>query len=124
MKKLIIGTMFISLLFVLAACGGDDDHTSGSEHTSGDESSASNTVELVTTNWEFEKDTYTVPTGEVTIKLVNEEGYHGITIDGTDVAINGDGTATTTLEPGEYKVVCSVPCGEGHAEMTTQLIVV
>lgn len=122
MKKFSIITMFISLLFVLAACGGDD-KTSGSEDTSGGTSSASNTVELVATNWNFEKDSYTVPAGEVTIKLVNEEGYHGITIDGTDVAINGEGTATATLEPGEYKVVCSVPCGDGHEEMTTQLIV-
>ena len=123
MKKFITGTMFISLLFVLAACGGDDDHTNGSEHTSGEESSASNTVELVAANWEFEKDSYTVPAGEVTIKLVNKEGYHGITIDGTDVAINGEGTATATLEPGEYKVVCSVPCGTGHEEMSALLIV-
>ena len=123
MKKLITGTMLLSLLFILAACGGHDDHPSENENTSGDASSTSNTVELVATNWDFEKDSYTVPTGEVTIKLINEEGYHGITIDGTDVAINGEGTATATLEPGEYQVICSVPCGDGHHEMVAQLIV-
>ena len=116
-KKLFISTILLSLLFVLAACGGHEDHTSG------DTSSPSNTVELVATNWDFEKDSYTVPAGEVTIKLVNEEGYHGITIDGTDVAINGEGTATASLEPGEYQVICNVPCGDGHAEMVAQLIV-
>lgn len=109
-------------LLVLAACGGDDS-TNGSADTGGGESSASNTVELVTSNWEFDKDSYTVPAGEVSINLVNKEGFHGITIDGTDIAIDGEGSATATLEPGEYKVTCSIPCGEGHAEMTTQLIV-
>lgn len=114
--------MFISLLFMLAACGGEDS-TSGSENTSDGESSAANTVELVASNWEFEKDSYTVPAGEVTFNLVNKEGYHGITIDGTDVAIDGEGSATATLEPGEYKITCSIPCGTGHTEMSTKLIV-
>ncbi|WP_019413159.1 hypothetical protein [Paenisporosarcina sp. TG20] len=122
MKKFIISTMMIALILVLAACGGDDS-TSGVNDTSGGESPTSNTVELVASNWEFEKDSYSVPAGEVTINLVNGEGFHGITIEGTDVKIDGDGSATTSLEPGEYKVICSVPCGEGHAEMTTQLIV-
>lgn len=122
MKKFIISTMLISLLLVLAACG-EEDSTGGTDDTSGGENSTSNTVELVASNWEFDKDSYFVPAGEVTINLVNDEGFHGITIEGTDVKIEGDGSATTSLEPGEYKVVCSVPCGEGHAEMTTQLIV-
>ncbi|MFZ3579709.1 cytochrome C oxidase subunit II [Virgibacillus sp. DJP39] len=121
MKKFIIGVMFLTLVLFLAACGGDD-AASGSEDASSDKSSG-NTVELVASNWEFAEDSYTVPAGEVTFDLVNEEGFHGIAIDGTDVKIEGEGSATATLEPGEYTINCIVPCGEGHAEMTAQLIV-
>ncbi|QBP42813.1 cupredoxin domain-containing protein [Paenisporosarcina antarctica] len=123
MKKLIISTMFASLLLVLAACGGDDAAKETKDTTDGGESSAANTVELVASNWEFDKESYTVPAGEVTVKLANEEGFHGVKIVGTDLVIDGEGEATATLEPGEYEVVCTVPCGEGHETMTTKLIV-
>lgn len=122
MKKFIVGTMFLAFVLVLAACGGGDD-TSGESKSSGESSSSANTVELVASNWEFEKDSYTVPAGEVKVDLVNKDGFHGITIEGTDVAIEGDGSATATLEAGEYTIRCTVPCGEGHTDMTTKLIV-
>ncbi|MBB6454053.1 heme/copper-type cytochrome/quinol oxidase subunit 2 [Salirhabdus euzebyi] len=122
MKKLMLTSLFTLLLLALAACGGDDNATSGSDDASGGEGTSS-TVELVATNWDFAEDTYTVPAGEVTFELINEEGFHGITINGTDVKIDGEGTATATLEAGEYTIICNVPCGEGHAEMTAQLVV-
>lgn len=122
MKKLIIGTIFILIVLVLAACGGGDD--SASESKASDEgSSSANTVELVASNWEFEKENYTVPAGEVTFELINKDGFHGIMVEGTDVAIEGEGSATATLEPGEYTIRCTVPCGEGHTDMSTTLIV-
>ncbi|MGM0878137.1 MAG: cytochrome C oxidase subunit II [Bacillota bacterium] len=117
MKKVWVTSLFLALILLLAACGGEQ---SGSGDSSGGTES---TVELKAANWDFDKDTYTVPAGEVTFKLISDDGYHGIEIEGTDVKIDGDGTATAKLEPGEYTVKCSIPCGEGHEEMKATIVV-
>jgi cytochrome c oxidase subunit II len=101
------------LIVLMTACGGE-------------ESSAANPADTVTveaSNWAFDKEEYRATSGDVTIELKNSDGYHGITIDGTDVKIDGEGTSTVSLEKGKYTINCSIPCGEGHGEMTAQLIV-
>lgn len=122
---------------MLAACGGgsndsDDTNTevdNSTEETEGtsssEESAVNNDFQIVATNWAFDQDEYTVQAEEeVKVTLVNEEGMHGIAIDGLDVKIDGDGDATfTPEEPGEYKIYCSIPCGQGHGDMVSTLIV-
>lgn len=125
MKKQIIGFMLLSLVLVLAACGGNED-TTEIENASGNangENSSSSEVNVTATNWDFDQDTYSADAGEVTINLTNEEGHHGLMIEGTDVEIDGEGSATATLEAGEYRMYCSIPCGEGHEDMETTLVV-
>lgn len=80
-------------------------------------------VDIIAENWTFDKNSYVVPAGEITVNLKNIEGFHGIQIDGTDVSIEGDGSFTTTLEPGEYTIFCSIICGTGHSNMIATLIV-
>ncbi|MEQ6377172.1 cytochrome C oxidase subunit II [Bacillaceae bacterium S4-13-58] len=116
MKKLMLTLLFAALVMALAACGGDD---SSSNNAGG----SGETVDLTASNWQFDKDTYTVPAGKVTFNLKNEDGYHGIEIEGTDVKIEGEGSDSATLEAGEYTIKCSVPCGSGHDTMTTKLVV-
>ncbi|WP_430788169.1 cytochrome C oxidase subunit II [Virgibacillus flavescens] len=143
MKKLVLTTLFLTLILVLAACGGgESDESSGdtgnsndnsgeTTEESGEESSDSgeaamdNKLDIVATDFEFNKEEYTVQSGEeVTVTLTSKEGTHGITIEGTDVNIQGEGKATfTPEEPGEYMIHCSVPCGEGHSGMMSTLIV-
>jgi cytochrome c oxidase subunit II len=118
MKKFVIASLFTVLVLFLAACGGDDDASSNS-----DNSTPAHTVDLLASNWDFDKDTYTVPAGEIKFNLVNEEGFHGIEIEGAGVKIEKEGSKTANLEAGEYTIRCVLPCGEGHAEMTAQLIV-
>ncbi|WP_235000438.1 cupredoxin domain-containing protein [Virgibacillus dakarensis] len=49
---------------------------------------------------------------------------HGLAIDDFDVNIEGDGNATFTPDkPGEYTIYCSIPCGQGHSDMTSTLVV-
>src|SRR5699024_12107393 len=101
---------------------GEEEDTSsddGSESASGD----SSTVDITATNWEFDQEEYTAPAGEVTVKLTSKEGFHGIQVEGTDIEIEQDGTASGNLEPGEYNIICSVPCGAGHDDMVSTLIV-
>lgn len=136
MKKSILVTLFLSLILVLAACGGDDsgsatdtevdNPTEETESTSGAEDSTSNNeIEINASNFEFDQAEYTVNAGEeVKLSLTNVEGMHGIGIDEVDVSIEGDGEAVfTPEEPGEYTIYCNIPCGEGHADMVSTLIV-
>ncbi|SDC21131.1 cytochrome C oxidase subunit II [Shouchella lonarensis] len=118
MKKL-----FIPLcLLALVACG----NSNKADETAEPANEAKQADEVLTIramNWNFDKEKYEVPAGEVTITLENTEGHHGVVIEGTDVEISGDDSVTTTLEPGEYKIICSIPCGTGHTEMVSTLVV-
>lgn len=127
MKKSFLATLFLGLILVLAACGGanENNDTNNQADNSTENAAASNNIDLVATNWDFDQDEYTVEAGEeVSISLTNEEGMHGIAIDEFDVEIEGDGETTFTPdEPGEYEIYCSIPCGEGHDDMVSTLVV-
>ncbi|SHM38070.1 cytochrome C oxidase subunit II [Gracilibacillus kekensis] len=122
MKKTLLGLATLLLVLILAACGGGDDE--GSSSDTGDTASGDGAVvDIKASNWEFDQEEYTVPAGEVTVNLSNEEGFHGIEVEGTDIQIDSEGSASATLEPGEYTIRCSVMCGAGHDDMVATLIV-
>lgn len=128
MKKWLLATVLLSVLFVLAACGGKDagNDTGQVENTgSSDEAIENNEINISAINFEFDKAEYTVNAGEkVKIIFANEEGMHGISIDGHDVDIKDEGEATfIPSEPGEYTIYCNIPCGAGHDDMKSILIV-
>lgn len=140
MKKFMMLMLLLALSVVLAACGSSDDKGADSNPpatTDSDDStdandatdagdatgSAASEVTIEASNWDFDQEVYTVKAGEVTITLSNTEGMHGIQILDTDVAINGNDSVTATLEPGEYDIICSIPCGTGHADMLAKLVV-
>ena len=135
MKRIILVTLFLSLILVLAACGGDDNSsttendgdnsTKETENTSTSEETTSNEIEIQASNFELELSETTVTAGEeVKLSLTNVEGMHGISIDELDVSIEGDGEAVfTPEEPGEYTIYCNIPCGQGHSDMVATLIV-
>ena len=128
MKKWLLSAVLISVLFILAACGGKDTSNDAgqAENTdSSDEEIVNNEIDITAINFEFDQPEYTVNAGEkVNIAFANEEGMHGIAIDELDVDIKGDGEATfTPTEPGEYTIYCNIVCGTGHDEMKSTLIV-
>ncbi len=120
MKKLLLSSFIIASVVSLAACGGGESSGNGSESKG---ATTAGTVELNASNWKFDQETYHVSAGEITFNLKNAEGYHGIEIEGTDIKIDGEGSAKATLEPGEYTVKCSIQCGAGHEEMTATIVV-
>lgn len=129
MKKWLLSAVFLSILLVLAACGGKDtsNDTGQVENTdSSDAETVNNELDITAINFAFDKEEYTVNANEeVKISLANEEGVHGIAIEGLDVEIAGDEEATfTPTEPGEYTIYCSIPCGAGHEDMKSTLIVI
>ncbi|ALS22755.1 MULTISPECIES: cupredoxin domain-containing protein [Paenibacillus] len=90
------------------------------------EEAAGPTLKFVATNYKFDQAEYTVKAGEkVTVSLQNKEGLHAIEIVGTNVKLdnNTKSMEVTFDKPGEYEVHCSLPCGPGHADMKTKLIV-
>ncbi len=121
MKK-VLTIFLLSLTVILAACGGGDD---SGDNGASDEATSNSNLDITATNFEFDQQEYTVQSGEeVTVNLTNEEGSHGLAIDEFDVNIEGEGEATFTPdEAGEYTIYCSVPCGEGHDDMKSTLIV-
>lgn len=126
MNKGLLTLITLGLVLVLAACGqtnSSDTDNSNSSQTG--EATSNNMVVIKATNWEFDQAEYSVNAGEeVSISLTNNEGMHGIAIDEFDVNIEGDGKASFTPDqPGEYIIYCSIPCGEGHSEMKSTLIV-
>ncbi|SFD45032.1 cytochrome c oxidase subunit 2 [Lentibacillus persicus] len=123
MKKVILVLLALGMALFLAACGGDDSEGSGSDE--GSEAASGNAINLNATNFSFGQDEFTVPAGEeITISLSNEEGMHGAAIDEFDVEIeDGEEAAFTPEEPGEYTIYCSIPCGNGHDDMTSTLVV-
>ncbi|MGP4071572.1 cytochrome C oxidase subunit II [Piscibacillus sp. B03] len=117
MKKLML--MLLGSMILLAACGGDNDSSGEVEQVE-----ASEKVTLEASNFDFNQDTYEVNSGDIEIELVNVEGMHGITIDGVDgFELKDAGSQTVHLDPGEYTVRCSVPCGQGHMDMVATIVV-
>ena len=88
---------------------------------------AENTLEIVASNWEFDKPEYVVEAGStMNVALVNDQGVHGIAISGLGIELQGANLSqeVTFGEPGtEYEVTCIVLCGEGHAEMKAKIVV-
>jgi len=117
MKK---GIIFLMLILVLFACNSDKNPVIPIKKP---EKETGHSLEIIAKNWSFHQQIYTVPSGKVTIELKNTEGFHGIHIEGTDITIEGDGTYTANLQPGEYTIVCSIVCGTGHDMMEAKLIV-
>jgi cytochrome c oxidase subunit 2 len=90
------------------------------------EAKAGPTLKFVASNFQFDKPEYTVKAGEkVTVSLQNREGLHAMEITGLNVKLdNNTKSAEVTFDkPGTYDVICILPCGPGHAEMKSKLIV-
>lgn len=140
---------FLSLIFILTACGNSDneDKSSGNmagmseeemenmdtEDSSGNNSSSNEAlgeeVSVVASNWKWDMSKTEFKAGEpITFSIEGEQGLHGFAIQGTDIdeQIPEGETKTVTWTPdkaGEYTLVCSVVCGFGHGDMVQKIIV-
>ncbi|MRH43645.1 cytochrome C oxidase subunit II [Aquibacillus halophilus] len=124
MKKSLLIIIMLGMIAILVACGGASDDTD--QQAEGDSNEQEGQALTITaTDFEFDQEEYTVLAGEpVTIDFASEQGTHGIGIDEFEVNIKGDGSATFTPEAsGEYEIYCTVPCGTGHSDMKSTLVV-
>lgn len=90
------------------------------------EQAAGPTLKFVASNYKFDQAEYKVKAGEkVTVSLMNKEGLHAMEIVGTSVKLDNNTKSMefTFDKPGTYEVHCTLPCGPGHPDMKTKLIV-
>lgn len=129
MKKWLLFASALCLVIVLAACGANSGNGGNAADNEAVETSAGGSAgsELVITasNWKFDQPEYKIKAGEtVNVKLDSIDGMHGVQIKNTDYAIaNGKTVAVSISNPGEYEMICNVPCGGGHRTMAAKLIV-
>lgn len=129
MKKWLLFASAMCLVFIIAACGANSATNNGEaeEAAAGAADSGAATSELVITasNWEFDQPEYKIKAGEtVNLKLDSIDGMHGVTIEDTTYKLtSGKDLAVNITVPGKYEMVCNVPCGQGHRQMKSTLIV-
>lgn len=122
-KKLAAILCVAALVLALSACGGNGN---GNEESAGETPLvAEQNLVIKASNWQFDQPEYTIPKNTpVEIKLVNEQGAHGIQIKGAGVKLNAAKTSkVVSLDAGTYEIKCNVVCGTGHLNMSAKLIV-
>jgi cytochrome c oxidase subunit 2 len=92
------------------------------------EANAGKQLKIVASNWKFDQAEYTVTKGEATkVALVLKEGVHAINIKGEGVDITLDKNTPSQEvkfdKPGTYDLHCVLPCGTGHADMKSKIVV-
>jgi cytochrome c oxidase subunit 2 len=87
---------------------------------------AGKSLKISASNFHFDKPEYTVKAGDkLTVSLTSKEGLHALEIQGLNVKLdNTTKSAEVTFDkPGTYDIICTLPCGTGHADMKSKLIV-
>jgi cytochrome c oxidase subunit 2 len=81
-------------------------------------------INITASNWKFTPGTITVHVNQVTtLHFISKEGVHGIAsaalgIANTFAMPNATAVTFTPHKPGTYVLHCTMPCGQGHAQMT------
>jgi cytochrome c oxidase subunit 2 len=118
--KLFSAALFLSVLFTCATFSYADD---------GAEAPAAVEIKVVAKKFKFEPGKITVRQGEpVRLVVTSVDVDHGIAIKEFGVEKEVKKGATEVIEftadkAGKFKIICSVYCGDGHPEMTGELIV-
>ena len=123
--------LITALTTLLIACGTSSEGGAASNIAEPIEVSpeeiVSGELEIIASNWEFDKEYYAIKAGEPINVTVNSlDGVHGIEIRDTAYTniINNKTTEVTIDKPGTYSIICSIPCGTGHRTMVSKLVVV
>lgn len=135
MKKIILFLILISLIF-LAGCSHEEQNpTRGSTVNEPSDSentpNSANLKEFTMTaeQWQFTPSAIEVNEGDtVKIKITSADVTHGFSLPDFGIRETLNYGETVEIEfiadkKGTFTFICSVPCGQGHTEMTGTLIV-
>jgi len=126
MKKSMLFSSVLAAALIFTGCSNEAKPAAESTAaTATAPTTGENVINIEASNWKFNQDRFEVKAGQpVTVNLKSTEGYHGIVIDGLGVEITKEGRHTFTPDkPGEYQIMCSIPCGTDHGKMTATLVV-
>ncbi|OMF36021.1 hypothetical protein BK133_09835 [Paenibacillus sp. FSL H8-0548] len=125
MKKWLLFASVLCLVFIIAACGTNSTKEENTEASTAASGSGAADLVITASNWKFDQKEYKIKAGEtVNLKLDSVDGMHGVQIKKTDYVIDGGKTVAVNIsKPGTYEMICSRPCGTGHAQMKTTLVV-
>ncbi|MFC0214267.1 hypothetical protein ACFFK0_17700 [Paenibacillus chartarius] len=87
---------------------------------------AGTTLKFTMSNWKFDKPEYQVKAGEsLKVSLVLAEGVHALEVKDLGIKLDGQNRSVDYKfeKPGTYEVICTLPCGEGHADMKAKIVV-
>lgn len=125
MKQIMAILFFGACLFALVLTVVETAGTAGGDGHEAEE--AGPTLRIEASNFKFDQAEYKVTKGEsLKVVLSNTEGIHGLEIVGLDVILGGGNpmSAEVTFDKaGTYEIICTVPCGIGHVDMKSILIV-
>jgi uncharacterized cupredoxin-like copper-binding protein len=126
-RKLLV-CVAVAIPLAFAACGDDEDtsttaasDTSTEETTTEASSGGGSTIDISETEFALDPSDPTAEAGNVTFNVSNDgETVHDLEVEGNGVeevtpSIEAGGSAqlSVDLEPGEYKIYCTIP---GHAD--------
>ncbi|XID95524.1 cytochrome C oxidase subunit II [Paenibacillaceae bacterium WGS1546] len=83
-------------------------------------------LNIKATNFAFDKAEYRVEAGtSYRVKFANTLGVHGVEFKGLGIELDRDNPEIDVVfdTPGEYELICSIMCGQGHNDMVSVLIV-
>ena len=125
-KKMGVFAASLVLMVTLAACGSNNASTSNndSSSTASDTATAAQEIVLKATNFQFDQPEYKVKKGEAVKFTLETDGVHSAKIGDTGVDLKGGESKIVTInDAGTFEIRCNVPCGGGHADMVSKLIV-
>ncbi|TVY00377.1 cupredoxin domain-containing protein [Cohnella terricola] len=136
--KTLLGLVALCATIALSACGSNNDKAansnspSSSAPTSSESAPASpaaepKTIEVTITasNWKLDIDKIEANVGDtIKVTLENKSGMHAIKFGDLGVEVkNGETKEIVVDKAGTFEYHCSITCGQGHDNMTGNLIV-
>lgn len=104
---------------------GNGNPHAGNDQASGEQKGKVVEVNLSAKMFEFNPAEVQAKVGDtVRFTMKNDSGLHGIALDEYGMNIKeGDTYEFVVDKPGEFEFYCSIPCGQGHDNMTGKLVV-
>ncbi|MBT4539271.1 hypothetical protein HOI26_04745 [Candidatus Woesearchaeota archaeon] len=123
-KKYVVGIILVFSVLIIAGCA-------GSEEINGDSMAVTEfrEIEVTAEQWEFTPSVIKVKEGEAIRLLVTSiDVDHGVNIPAFGVNVPAPAGQTVpvefvALQKGEFPLICSVYCGEGHMDHRGVLVV-
>ncbi|MEB3101090.1 cupredoxin domain-containing protein [Ferviditalea candida] len=126
MKRIKLAMLGTAIIMALSACGSKEDSASNSDAASSADAANAKEIKLVATNFQYDQPEYHVKKGEpVKFVLELKQGAHGAEIKelGVNLDFNKKTQVVVPNQAGTFEIRCDIPCGPGHYNMVSKLIV-